>query len=522
MRRLRDWRGKGRLVSQRVRRYLGVVVLLVAALLAFPTTPAVAAPAEACQPTPKSATSLCLTYDVQVLATGTETPTTDSQAPVDLRTSFTNTSTGYVEDAARARWLTGVSTTLFSKGDRQPILTGSADLPDGLLVAGTSAACEKGVDFSFSGCDAGHGVAWVKVKRLAGTVEMKATFGVQRIYHDKSAAAGHFAALHADVRFCIDTNGGALSCNREQSLSRTVTMDVPPAGGTWSLPFQIPTPTNWGLADANEVQGVGIDSVSLHYRGRSDQLTGGPASGAFTWLKLPMRCGVADASGVATSETAGTVAVPTSITIGHCSQLKQIQSPAKLVFGQEGVVSGVLVDYDTGQPMVGAELQLRACNIAFTTPCNFGSSQAQLSTEGGAWSFTVDPTVTTHYFVRVLPTDGKPDQWIMRRINVAPKVTLATSKTAMRPGRSVTLSGRVKPGHAGDTVNIKRKLSGGWTTVDDVVLSGTSTYSLSIVLTGRSGGQAKLRVVLPSHNTLEDFPDVHAQGTSPKRIIAFK
>ena len=227
-----------------------------------------------------------------------------------------------------------------------------------------------------------------------------------------------------------------------------------------------------------------------------------------------MRCGVADLSGTAESQGGASVTVPTSLPITNCSQIKGVTAPARLVFGQSGVISGTLVDYDTNEPMVGAEITLRTCNPAFATPCSF-TTQAQLTTAGGAFSFTASPTANTNYFVRVPAVDGKPDQWVLRRVDVAPRVTIAASRSTLPSGGSVTLSGAVKPAHDGATVDIQRKLDGIWTTISSAVLSDASTYSLALTLDGSSGTRTKLRVVLPAHGD-------HVQGTSPKVVLEFR
>ncbi len=506
----------------RVRRYLGAAVMLLAAPLALPTAPAQAAPVEACEPAPKSPTSLCATYDVQVLAAGTEEATTASQAPFDLRVSYANTSTNYFPDAGRARWLKQVSMTIASREDRQPTLAKTADLPNGLLAAGASAPCVPGADVSFSSCTAGYGKVILKVKNIV-LKNLTATFGIHRIYHLKNQSPGHVQALGMDLTYCVDTNGGAPSCEHAETVTQMLTIDQPAAGQPWVLPFTLPQPKDWGLFD---VQNLGIDSFLLELNGLSDQLATGPASGSFTLMKLPNRCGAADFTAVGTSETAGSITIPAALTITKCSQIGSVVSPIKLVAGKEGVVSGVVTDYDTGNPVVGATIRLRTCNISWTVPCNFGNEQVQLTGKGGIFNFSsVKLTTSSNMFIRVAAANGNPDQWVMRRINVSPSITLNADKTKMRSGTPLTLSGAVKPAnptHKGDKVFIQRKQGGAWITIVEVVLSDTSTYSHTFNLVGASGTQSKLRVLLPAHNEISNIPDTHIEGRSPVHTVTFK
>lgn len=510
-------------MTSRVRRYLGAAVLLLAAPLASPSTPAVAAPAQACNPAPRTDASFCATYDVAVLATGTETPVTTSQSPFDLRVSFANTSGSVADgipswalDANLGRYVTRISATLASQGDRQPILPASTDLPNGLLVAGSAAGCEPGADSSFSACTAGRGTAWLKVARV-GSKELKATFGIERIFHNRTLATsgGHHAVLQADISYCIDTNGGAMTCDQKQKLSRAVAVEKPAPGRTVQLPFELPLPEKWGIIPLDVTpQAIGLDSAVINYRGLSDQLTTGPASGEFTVWKLPMRCGVADLSGTATSVAAGAVIVAKSLEVTRCSQIMNVKAPGSVIAGKAATITGVVQDWDTKKVLKFASIRLYQCTTATTAPCGV-STGASLTEKDGSFTFTAKPTFNMHYYVRVQPTNGNPEQWVMRRINVAPKVVLTASRARMASGGSVTLSGLVKPAHKGDELTLQRKSGNAWVTLTTTTLDDSSAFSVTTTLTGASGTKAKLRAILPAHSD-------HIQGTSPKVVVTFR
>lgn len=489
-------------MTSRVRRCAATAVLLVAAPLGLPTATAQAAPVEACDTPSPEATSLCVEYDFAVLAAGTETPTTQSQAAVDARVTFRNTSVGYVAQAGQPRWLNRVSATLLSSSTISPTIAGSASLPDKLLVGGSAEGCVAGPDFTFSGCDAGHGVAYVKLSGLLYNGVFKATFGIDRIYNDRGNLEGPFAALTADISICADTDGGAMSCNQALEESSTFHLDKPPAGQPMKLDFTLPSPA----VPFHTVEAIAADSAPLHLLGRSDQLTTGPAARAFTVIRLPMRCGTVSASGTAFSRGGTSVTVDQPFTITGCSQLALTSAPSRLTFGQGGAINGTLTDFDTQTAMAGTEVQLRTCAHTATVPCGT-ISQTRTTTSGGAFSFPVKPSRSTRYFVRVGAVDGKPASWVTKLVTVAPKVTRNLSRTSMPSGGTVRITGSVAPSHAGKVVRIQRRVSGAWRTIASATLSSRSAYARSLTLRGARGTTASLRVVLPAHAD-------HATGTS--------
>lgn len=488
----------------RVRRAAATAVLLVAAPLGLPLESAAAT--AVCD---SDAQAVCVDYGLQVLAAGTESPTTQSQAPVDIRLDFANTSDNYVNDVGQARWLNRVSATLLSSASITPTITGSAALPDKLLVAGAAADCVAGADFSFSTCDAGHGVAYVKLSGLLYNGIFKATFGIHRIYNDKAQLGSHFAALSADLTICADTDGGTMSCNQTLNQSSTLHLDKPAAGQPWKLDFELPPVS----VPFHTVQAMAADSASLHLRGQSDQLTTGPAPATYTFVRLPMRCGAVSGGGTAYAKGGQSVAITQAFTITGCSQLAVTKATSKVVLGGAATLAGTLTDFDTQTPMVGTTVQLRACATTATSPCSTVTS-SKATTTGGAWTFSVKPTKNTRYFVRVGAVDGKPASWVTRSVTVAPRISLTTSRTSVPSGGTVRLTGSVAPNHAGKAVRIQRLTAGVWKTIASATLSTRSAYAKTITLKGARGSTARLRVVLPAHTD-------HATGISRTAGIRF-
>lgn len=484
----------------RVRRCAATAVLLVAVPLGLPSAPAEAALVETCNPAPKTASSLCVSYDFEVLAAGTETPTTQSLAPIDVRVSFANTSTNYLTEPNQPRWLNRVSATLLSSDTIRPVVTGTADLPDKLIVGGSAAGCDAGPDFSFSGCDAGHGVAYVKLSGVLYNGIFKATFGIERIYSDQANLGSHFVALTADVSICADTNGGSMSCNQSLEQSSTITLDQPPAGEPLTFDFTLPPPE----VPLHTVQAIAADSATLHLLGQSDQLLTGPAGATHTVVALPEECGTVSGAGTAFAKDGGSVTAEESFTITGCTTLTATAAKRTLLFGTGTTIGGTLVD-DAAAPLPGETIKLRSCPTGGAC-----STRSTTTAANGGYGFTVKPSKNTAYQISHTPSFRSAST----TIKVMPKITLTASRTTMPSGGTVKLTGKVAPAHDGRTVKIQRLVAGEWKTIASATLSSTSTYAKQVTLTGRRGSTAKLRVVLPAHAD-------HAQGKSPSVGIRF-
>jgi hypothetical protein len=496
-------------VTPSLRRSAALAVLLIGALLAFPGQSGAAIP-EACSPTDAS---FCVAYGYQVLEAGQPlTNTTQSQAPVDLEVDFTNTSAGYRDEAGQPRWLSAISANLLSSGTIRPMITGSSALPEGLLVAGdpTSSPCVPGGDYAYTDCSAGRGTAFVKTSGLLTGV-YTATFGIKQVRNEKVGLGSHFSQYAVTVGVCVEVPPLGSCVGGEKVQTVTFTIDLPPTGQPMVLDFVMPPPsTTAGVT----LERFTLDHLRLKLNGQSDLLADGTVLLAgLDVVRLPMRCGTVSAGGTATSVSGATVTVPGDFTVTGCSQLNVTASKTKVVYGGSATIAGTLTDFDSGTPMVGTAVQLRACATSATVPCAT-IKQTKLTTTGGAFSFTVKPSKNTRYFVRVGIVDGKPASYVDKRINVAPKITRTASRTTMPSGGTVRLTGAVAPNHAGKVVSIQRLKAGVWKTIAHATLGSKSKYAKSLVLKGAHGSKARLRVVLPAHAD-------HVTGISPTVAITF-
>lgn len=476
-------------------RTLAALLLSLAVALA-PGLVAVAAPVEACNPSPKTVSSLCLTSDVHIRKAGTTTPTTQSLAPVDVQVSFDNTSDdSYLAEPGQPRWLQSVQATLLSSSTVRPQIARSSALPDGLLFGGTAAGCGAGADLSYSGCTAGHGVAYA-YSALGGffcaPTPCKASFGIQRIQN--IAGTTHYLEAKATLDMCVDTDGGAFNCGLTQTIEASVTLD-PPASGPLVLNVPVPTVQN--------VNRVTIDSAVLRLKGQSNQKADGTSVPLQTMIRLPQQCGPVSAAAKATAVNGSTVTANRSVTVTGCTTLTANLSATQLTYGASGTLSGRLTD--GGVAKANRTIRLRAC--PFGGAC---ASRSTTTAADGSYSFAITPVRHTTYTV------SDPDSYRsqVRTIKVAPKVTRAVSATTITSGGTVRISGSVAPSHAGRSVVVQRLVNGSWQGIASATLTSTSTYARTLTLSGAKGTKATVRVVIAAH-------DDHVAGISPLVQVTF-
>jgi len=480
-------------------RVLPALVLVLSGLALLAPPAATAALAEVCNPSPKTASSLCLTYGFTVTDTGTDTETTKTQHPVDLALAFANTSDNYVDEGGRPRWLNRVAASF----PGTLLLAPSSQLPDELLIAGGAVGqdCPAGADYAFTACEAGYGVAYVAGVPLYCPGVCKATFGVRRIVNQRDNLST-YGQYRAELAMCLDANGGTPSCDLAQDQTATVEVERSAVGAPFKLAMAVPA--------SDLVDDITIDTATLHLIGTATQLSDGSTVAAKDVIRLPARCGVSTVSGSVTSNGGTTVTASIPFETTGCADLILTSSRPVLTFGQESLLSGVLTDYDNAHaPMPGATITLRQCPVGKACATRSTTTDAD-----GRYAFTVKPVGTTAYTV-THPYDGThPAVSLATTVKVKPLVTIQASATKVRSGGSVKLAGAVKPAHAGKTVVIQRKVAGVWTRIATATLTSRSLYAKVVVLKGARGSKALLRVVLPAH------PD-HLVGTSPTVTVTF-
>ena len=381
-----------------------------------------------------------------------------------------------------------------------PVVIGSANLPQGLLISGSAADCGDTGSGDFSACTGGSGTAYAD-SSFPSCAPCPVTFGIQRIYNDKANLGTHFLQFTAVLKGCLHALGS--SClNGAQTITQTFTIDRPSPTSPIAFSIAIDKGTL-------PVDDLALDAGSLALKGSSDQTTSGPAGATYNWFRLPARCGNTNASATANS-AASSVTVVRSFEIKGCADLTLTNSRPTLTFGQTSLLSGVLTDYDNAHaPMPSQTITLRQCPVG--KAC---STRSTTTDANGRYAFTVKPVATTAYTV-THPFDGThPAVALPATVKVKPLVTIKASVLKIRSGGSVKLTGAVKPAHAGKTVVIQRKVAGVWKKIATATLTPRSLYAKVVVLKGSRGSRALLRVVLPAHSD-------HLAGTSRTVTITF-
>ena len=287
--------------------------IAVTAVLALATTlvPAVRAGADppqtgACSP---AQPTFCVSFGAAADAAGTTTPETSAAAPFDLALALANTSPAHATD--QTRWLGQVAVTLVSGGSG-PQLTPSSQLPQGLLLAGSAAACPPGGDSTFSSCTAGRGSALVKVSGVPTQDGFKTTtFGIQQVTNVQTTS--HFAEYQVSIDLCVPLF--SVSCFAKSSVVETVVVPSP-GGGTTAL--LIPTSGTAAIPTGGTVD-YALDAASLNLNGTSATLASGASAGqTFVALRLPTTCGALGATATATSEAGATAGVAQALAVTGC------------------------------------------------------------------------------------------------------------------------------------------------------------------------------------------------------------
>jgi len=448
----------------------------------------------------QTTSALCLDYSYAVFEAGTTKETTVSRKAVDLKVGFQNTSSNYINESGRPRWLD----KLTAKFPASLITKGTAQLPDELLVAGVpdGASCGPGTDFSFAGCGAGHGVGYVYnvLGGLLCSSPCKLTFGIQRLVNDRDGLGSNLAKFRGVLDACIDTNGGAMSCDQQQTITQNVLIPQP-TNGTLALSLTIPP--------SDSYDDLTIDQATIKLNGTSTRLADGSTVAKQTYAQLPGTCGQVSVSGAVTSNDGTTVSATIPFTVTGCTALTAVAATSSLVYGASSTIAGTLKDTVHNAALSGASIVLRTCPVGGSC-----TTRTTMTNGSGGYSFGVKPARNTSYTISYPGTANLASASQTRTVKVAPKVTVTASRTTMPSGGTLKLTGTVAPSHAGKTVLIQRKVSGVWKTIVKATLNSSSAYAKSFTLSGAKGSRAALRVVLPAHTD-------HLAGVSKTVFITF-
>lgn len=185
-------------------------------------------------------------------------------------------------------------------------------------------------------------------------------------------------------------------------------------------------------------------------------------------------------------------------------------------------ITGVLADQDTGNGVAGQQVVAYRCATGSTPvgKCEKLGSATTRST--GAYRIRI-PEVTKKGVVLVAH-DGTgttsasvPARFGSQRyltVLPQPDVTLRVSDRTVRPGATVRLTGKVKPGKKGKTVRLQGFLRGKWRSIGKATISATGRYAASYTVLAPKQDKVKVRALMPgTAATLE--------ATSPVKVIRF-
>ncbi|HWU21186.1 MAG TPA: hypothetical protein VN088_06660 [Nocardioides sp.] len=441
----------------------------VVAALALALGLATPSPADATSPACSTDATFCLSYAA--------TPSTSlTQQPVDLTAYLANTSPNHDTDSST--WATSVTVAPLAISTSGPLITPSAELPDGLLIAGTATDCGTG-----SGCTAGYGTGYARggsCLSIVGTCNF--AFGIQRITNVQNTT--HHNEFTVVFSGCI-TNNGLCGITTFNDLSQNVTFDGA-TGAPTHFSFVL-DPAQLGVTSAS------LDTLHLALLGSSDQTVSGPADKAYDWFRLPARCGSASGSATATDAAGKSATATATFAVTGCLDVTGTASATLVRYGAHATLAGGLTRSDDTSPAVaGAALLLRTCPVGRTC-----TTSAKTAGATGDWSFLVAPQRTTTYSVLYAGPAGDTDWVPVGRsftIRVMPLVTRRASATRIHHGGRVTVTGTVTPNDAGAKAALQRYVAGTWKTLATTTVTSRSTYALTSTLAGKAGSTARLRV----------------------------
>ncbi|RJQ53003.1 MAG: hypothetical protein C4521_08850 [Actinobacteria bacterium] len=163
---------------------------------------------------------------------------------------------------------------------------------------------------------------------------------------------------------------------------------------------------------------------------------------------------------------------PYTLSITSPSRVSIDVDKSTIIYSQSAKISGAISPAHTGATAKLLERPADSGSYVTAATGNLGAD--------GKFEFTVSPRETSYYQVS---WDGDVDHESATsgsvRVAVKPTVAIMSSASNVSLGSSVTLSGRVWPSHAGQTVNVDRKVKGSWKRLKQLKLNSDSRFSWS-------------------------------------------
>lgn len=188
------------------------------------------------------------------------------------------------------------------------------------------------------------------------------------------------------------------------------------------------------------------------------------------------------------------------------TSLSLATSPATITYGAPTTLSGRLTT-SSGQPLAAKPVKIYVRGQGTTT---WALLSSRTTAADGTFSGTHTPQRNVEYSARFAADAEYAGTSRTGRVGVAPAVSATLSASNVRLGTSVTLTGTVRPTHAGQVVQRQQLVGGAWTTLATTTLSSTGTYSFPVK--ALSTGTKTYRIVNPADSD-------HLPGTSSTKTL---
>jgi hypothetical protein len=193
---------------------------------------------------------------------------------------------------------------------------------------------------------------------------------------------------------------------------------------------------------------------------------------------------------------------------GTATRLSISTSPTTVTDGSSVQITGRLTETANGDWLEGADVHLFA-----RRPGTTSWSQLAVGTtgKGGYVNFSEKPSVNLDYTLHFPGQDGfAASQSPVVEELVRPYVTATMSAHQTTVNHSVSLTGSVKPNHAGEVIYLQQATSKGWSSIAHEALSSGSAYKF--VIDPVAKGTYYFRIWVPA-------ADGNIGGASPRETL---
>jgi 5-hydroxyisourate hydrolase-like protein (transthyretin family) len=219
------------------------------------------------------------------------------------------------------------------------------------------------------------------------------------------------------------------------------------------------------------------------------------------------------------SEASVLVRDATSRLVPPSVQVQLTVDDERLVGGEQTTVTGLLLDAQTGTPVVGEELRLQSRRVGSEGWVESGS--AVTDSDGAVeWPGVSSRYSTRYRVVHPLSASYARGASDIRTVVVKPTVTVELARDWVRPAGAVRLAGMVRGSYPDERVVLQRRSDGQWQDVRRATQANTGRFAFRIG-GGDSYGPQRYRVVLPAQ--VDHFGDTsNVAELTTVRVIPYR